>query len=114
MTKTVWEVRLGAEARRDFARILTHTRDTFGPQQLSIYSVTLIDALATLESGPDILGSVARDDILPDMRTLHVARKGRRGRHLILYKASQGNVIDVIRILHDQMDLARHVPPDSH
>ena len=112
MTETRWQVRLGAEAKRDFARILKYTRDTFGQQQLAAYRVTLIDALAALESGADILGSAARDEILPNLRTLHVARKGRRGRHFILYQASQGNVIDVIRILHDQMDLARHIPPE--
>jgi toxin ParE1/3/4 len=29
-----------------------------------------------------------------------------------MYRAGEGNVIDVIRILHDAMDLARHIPPD--
>jgi toxin ParE1/3/4 len=111
LTETRWRIRLGDEAEKDFARILKYTKDTFGDGQLDVYRVTLIEALAALEAGADILGSVARDEILPNLRTLHVARKGRRGRHFILYRASQGDVIDVIRILHDQMDLARHIPP---
>ena len=112
MTETRWRIRLGDEAKRDFARILKYTKDTFGAQQLAVYRVTLVEALAALEAGADILGSVARDEVLPNLRTLHVARKGRRGRHFIMYRATHGNVIDVIRILHDQMDLVRHIPPD--
>jgi len=112
LIETRWRIRLGDEAEKDFARILKYTKDTFGARQFDVYRVTLIEALAALETGANVLGSVARDEILPNLRTLHVARKGRRGRHFILYRAAQGNVIDVIRILHDQMDLAHHIPPD--
>ncbi len=112
MTQTHWRIRLGAEAEKDFGRILKYTKDTFGQRQFDVYRVTLLEALAALHTGPDVLGSVARDEILPNVRTLHVARKGHRGRHFIIYRASPGNVIDVIRILHDQMDLARHIPPE--
>ncbi len=112
MKPASWKVRLGAEAVKDFARILTYTKDTFGPQQAQIYKQTLREALMMLGEGPNIPGSVGRDDILPSLRTLHVRRSGRRGRHFILYRAGQGNVIDVVRILHDAMDLARHVLPD--
>lgn len=112
MTQTRWRIRLGAEAQKDFARILKYTKDTFGERQVDVYRVTLIEALAALETGSDVLGSVARDEILPNLRTLHVARKGRRGRHFIMYRPVQGDVIEVLRILHDQMDLACHIPPE--
>lgn len=114
MTQTRWRVRLGAEAEKDFARIMKYTRETFGPRQMDFYRATLLDALAALGDGPDVLGSVARDEILPNLRTLHVARQGRRERHLIMYRASQGDVIEVVRILRDAMELTRHVPPDPN
>jgi toxin ParE1/3/4 len=41
---------------------------------------------------------------------LHVARRGRRGRHFLLYRAAEGQIIEIGRILHDQMDLQRHFP----
>jgi len=44
--------------------------------------------------------------------TLHVARAGRRGRHFVLYRIaspSEPPGIDVLRLLHDSMDPARHV-----
>lgn len=113
MTQPLWQIRLGAEAEKDFARILTYTKATFGHQQAETYKATLLEALAALGEGPNTLGSVARDEILPNLRTLHVARRGRHGRHFIMYRAGQGNVIDVIRILHDAIDLPRHVPPEA-
>ena len=112
MSKAHWKVRLGSEAEKDFRRILKHTADTFGARQAAIYKATLIDAVAALESGPDVPGSAARDEILPRLRSLHVARQGRRGRHFVMYRATSGQVIEVLRILHDAMDLARHIPPD--
>ena len=112
MTQPRWRVRLGAEAEKDFARILKYTRDTFGDRQAEIYRVTLIDALAAFDAGLDVLGSAARDEIRSGLRTLHVARKGRRGRHFILYRAAKDHVIEVVRILHDAMELAKHLPPE--
>jgi toxin ParE1/3/4 len=113
LSKTRWKVRLGFEAEIDFLRILKDTADAFGARQAGIYKVTLTNAVAALESGPDVPGSAARDEILPRLRSLHVARQGRRGRHFIMYRAAPGQVIEVVRILHDAMDLARHIPPDT-
>ena len=45
---------------------------------------------------------------------LHVARHGRKGRHFVMLRIGQdqrGEVIEVLRLLHDAMDLPRHVPP---
>jgi toxin ParE1/3/4 len=111
LTRTRWRIRLGDEAERDFVRILRSTKEKFGERQVGVYRVTLLEALAALSEGPDLLGSAPRAEILPDLRTLHVAHKGRRGRHFIKCRAAPGHVIEVVRILHDAMDLARHVPP---
>lgn len=109
---THWRVRLGAEAEKDFARILDYTKETFGPRQAEIYRKLLLEALAQLGNGPDVLGSLARNEILEGLRTFHIARHGRRGRHFIMYRAAEGQVIEVVRILHEVMDLARHIPPE--
>lgn len=45
---------------------------------------------------------------------LHVARNGRKGRHFIMFRVEdieEENQIDVLRLLHDSMDLERHLPP---
>jgi toxin ParE1/3/4 len=105
VTKSPWRVRLGAEAEKDFVRILKYTADAFGERQAAIYQTTLIDALTALHSGPDVSASASRDEILPGLPSLHVARQGRRGRHFIMYRALGGEAIEVVRILHDAMDL---------
>lgn len=109
--RTKWQVRLGSDAGRDLVRIVRRTRETFGLRQAEVYAETLRAALTALEDGPDIAGSKARDDVQPGFRTLHVARGRRRGRHFVMYRVGAG-MIDVLRILHDAMDLARHVPKE--
>ena len=79
MRTTRWKVRLGVEAEKDFVRILKYTADTFGEWQASIYKAKLTDAIAALESGPDAPGSVSRDEILPNLRSLHVDATAEEG-----------------------------------
>jgi len=104
-----WRVRLGSAAERDFANILAFTADEFGERQARVYQTTLMRALTALHAGPNIPGSRARPEIQPGLRLLHVARKGRRGRHFILYREGPAETIEVLRILHDAMDFARHL-----
>jgi toxin ParE1/3/4 len=105
-----WRVRLGAVAEVDFANILKWTTENFGARQAAIYRDTLVQAIGELAKGPDVPGSRARNEIKPGLRTLHVARHGRRGRHFLLFRAVEDQVIEIGRILHDQMDLKRHLP----
>jgi toxin ParE1/3/4 len=105
-----WRVRLGAVAEVDFANILKWTTENFGARQAGIYRDTLLQAIGELAKGPDAPGSKAREEIMPGLRALHVARHGRRGRHLLVYRAVEGRMIEIGRILHDQMELQRHLP----
>ena len=113
MTAGPWKIRLSQAAETDFAQILRTTLDSFGQRQVEIYRATLLDALAALALGPDAPGSAPRDEILPGLRSLHVARQGRRGRHFIMYRASNGNTIDIVRILYDGLELANHIPDQA-
>ena len=110
-----WTVRLAAAATGDFRTILQWTARRFGDhRQARLYAETLQDALKALVEGPSAIGCRPRDDIAPGIFTLHVARQGRRGRHFILFRVSRetgGNFVDVLRLLHDAMDLRQHLPP---
>ena len=105
-----WRVRLGAAAELDFANILKWTTENFGARQSRLYRDTLVQTIGELADGPDVAGSKARDEIMRGLRTLHVARHGRRGRHFLLYRVAPGRIIEIGRILHDRMDLQRHLP----
>jgi toxin ParE1/3/4 len=102
-----WRVRLGAMAELDFANILKWTTESFGARLAVVYRDTLLQAIGELRRGPNPLGSRAREEIMPGFRTLHVARRGRRGRHFLLYRVVEGRTVEIVRIMHEQMDLQR-------
>jgi toxin ParE1/3/4 len=110
-----WRVRLGAAAEVDFANIIRWTTENFGARQSRVYRDTLVQAIGELSNGPDAAGSKARDDIVAGLRTLHIARRGRPARHFLIYRAAPNSTIEIVRILHERMDLQRHVPsaPDE-
>ena len=109
-----WQVRLAEQAELDFLDIATWTKQHFGQAQAELYAETILLAMEALHDGPDAFGAKARDDIGPGIRTLHVSRLDRKGRHFVVFMAGQGQCIDVLRLLHDSMDLARHVPTEDN
>jgi toxin ParE1/3/4 len=104
----IWTVRLAAAAEQDFRSILDWTMQQFGAAQARRYGDTLVAAITALADGPSPLGWKLRDDVAPGLRILHVARQGRRGRHILLYRARGDGIIEIVRILHDAMDIERH------
>ena len=109
-----WTVRLAAAAQADFQDILRWTVAQFGQPQAQAYAETLAAALEALAAGPTVIGARARDDIAKGLYTLHVARGARKARHFVLFRIgseSGRSAIDVLRLLHDAMDLQRYLPP---
>jgi toxin ParE1/3/4 len=109
MNTTWWSVRLSSDAAEDFAGIIQWTRENFGVRQARTYAATLENAMDALHAGPSILGAKQRDDLGSSIRTLHVARNGRKGRHFIVFRIGGDQIIDVLRLLHDSMELANHL-----
>jgi toxin ParE1/3/4 len=110
MAAAKWRVRLGEQAERDFMSILQWTAENFGERQAGAYQNVLTQSMRELVDGPEIAGARLRNDIVRGIYTLHVARHGRRGRHLLLYRVIGDQTIEIARILHDSMDLRRHLP----
>jgi len=110
MAERRWRVRLGAAAELDFANILKWTAENFGARQSRACRDTLLQAIGELADGPNAVGAKARDEIMAGLRTLHVARRGRRGSHFLMCRAAPNGAIEIVRILHDRMDLRRHAP----
>lgn len=69
----------------------------------------LASGATRLACWPGFPGVKKRDDLGPGIRLLHVARKGRKGSHFIVFRASGEHTIDVLRMLYDGMDLPGHV-----
>ena len=110
MTECVWSVVLTARASADIVDIAEWTTRQFGSTQAERYSQTIDTALASLSAGPSVFGS--RDCSVGErnLRSLHLPRPGR---HLIVYRVADAQrlEIEVVRILHDAMDLPRHLAP---
>ena len=103
-----WTVRLTAAAEADFTDILRWTRERFGEAQALVYAETLSMAPEALHEGTSAIGVQPREEILKGLFSLKVARKGRKGRHFIMFRIARpdaGNVVEVLRLLHDSMDL---------
>ena len=107
-----WRVRLTAAAEADVRDIVLWTAKRFGAAQARAYADTLSGAIRALAERPAVPGARRREDIATGIMTLHVAGRGRKGRHLAVYRVgapAQPPVVDVLRVLHDAMDLPRHV-----
>ena len=109
---TKWSVRISAAAETDFQNIVRWTSEHFGERQARNYSDILSHAIEALTDGPQILGAKERNEIAKGIFTLHVTREGFKGRHLVMFRVgipAEPPIIDVLRLLHDSMDLPRHL-----
>ena len=67
-----------------------------------------------LAGGPDAPGAKLRTDLDGEYFARHISLRFRHGRHLFVYRVGQQYAVPtilVVRILHDAMDIARHLPP---
>ena len=107
-----WGDHLTTTAEQDLQDILRWTAVQFGHAQARIYSETLTRAIQALADGPHVAGAQQRDSIAQGLMAPHLAPGGRKGRRFVLYRVSesaQAPTIEMLRLLHDSMDLARHV-----
>jgi toxin ParE1/3/4 len=108
-----WIVRLTAAAEADYRNIIAWTLEQLGDVQARVYADTLLAALVELTAGPTTVGAKERSEIGKGLFTLHVARGGRKGRHFVLFRIGPDKTqsrIEVLRLLHDAMDLRLHSP----
>lgn len=91
---------LSPQAEDDFADILQYTLDTWGEVQVLVYRAVLDKALLTIQQNPDI--GYQR----PELSAAH--RIFPAGRHIIVYRADR-QAVYVSRILHERMDIGRHM-----
>ncbi len=92
--------RLRERAKADLRSIGRYTHVTWGREQRNRYLAQLDAAFHLLAQEPQ--RGRACDDIRPGYRKYHV------GRHLIFYRETATG-IEIIRVLHDQMDIETHL-----
>jgi len=93
------DFKISAKAVDDLKSIGRYTQDHWGREQRNKY-LSMVDAcFHTIAHQPGV--GITCDYICPGYRKYHV------GRHLIFYRHI-GNQIEIIRILHDSMDIESH------
>jgi toxin ParE1/3/4 len=89
---------LSQQAKEDFRDILSYTLRIWGEAQLVKYRASINDALHVILQNP----AAGRASVKPVLKVLAV------GHHRIFYRTI-GDVIYVVRILHERMDASRHL-----
>ncbi len=103
-------LRFSQQAVQDIEDVLAYTLGHFGQRRHEQYKLLIRQALAEIASRPNAPPARHRPEIHADARTFHIARAGKRARHFFLYRVIEGQSIDIGRLLHDSMDLQRHLP----
>ena len=116
------EVIIAPKARSDIASILAWTEENFGPQTLKRYAKLIATAIEQIAEDPERAGSSQRPEIAENCRTYHLyfSRKsaGRAGdrirqpRHLLLYRVTESNTLEIGRVLHESMDFQANLPEE--
>ena len=105
-----WQVVVTDPARGDIRAALHRTRDEFGTGQAERYRAAIRAALQRLRAGPSVPGSRPVHPSRPGLRKLHLSG---RARHVLIFRQGEGHVLFVVRVLHDAMDVIRHLPPET-
>ena len=114
--------RLARSAREDIVNLLAYTKEDFGEAARLRYEKLLITALHDIASDPERSGSIARPELGENIRSYHLRHSRQRAkteqgmvmrpRHLLLYRVAVRNLIGIGRVLHEAMEVERHLPSD--
>jgi toxin ParE1/3/4 len=113
---------LAPAAERDIESILLWTQERFGEQARLRYEKLLSQAILDIAEDPERLGAQRRTDIGEGVRTYHLIHSRNRAaervdrvgqpRHFLLYRSGDEGSVKIARVLHDSMDLPRHLPEE--
>ncbi len=110
---------LSPQAADDIAAILQRTAATFGESATQRYEQLLAQSLVDLAENPRRAGCSLWTEIGPNAFTYHLAHSRSnvqssvgQMKHPRHYRIREGGVVEVGRVLHDSMELERHVPDD--
>jgi toxin ParE1/3/4 len=101
----MYSIRFTEQADLDLLNIYIYTHNNWGEPQANRYTDSLRDAIYKIATEPERIGTVDRSYLRPGYRSYH------QQRHLIFYRV-EDNYVEVIRFLHDSMDIATHFPND--
>ncbi len=117
MNRPAYEVALAAPADRDFLEIMSWSAEHFGAAAADRYEALIGQAIADIGEDPFRPSAGKRPELPDGLFAYHLSASRDRvaggrvhtPRHFVLYRIF-GSRVEVLRLLHDSRDLARHVP----
>lgn len=116
------QYRISNAARADIVDILRLSQTRFGDQARQRYQTLILTALKAVASTPYCIGSHDRDELAPGRRSYHLTYSRQQARHphgtvksprhVVFYRLANDDVIEVVRFLHDAMEVQLHLPND--
>jgi len=93
--------RLTKKGVEDLAGIWNYTVDTWSENQADHYLQMLLDSCKDIANGR-VIGK-HYDGILKSLYGI------KAGKHIIFYRKVESDVVEIVRILHEQMDLSKRI-----
>ncbi|MHB9797810.1 type II toxin-antitoxin system RelE/ParE family toxin [Pseudomonas sp. MT3] len=108
---------MSLDAQTDLIDILRYTHAKFGENARRRYQSLIRTAFVSVAAEPERIGSLDRKQLAVGLRSLHLlycraeSHNGRvdRPRHVVFYRVGSDQVVEIIRILHDAMEVERHL-----
>jgi len=111
-------IRYFPAARQDIKNTLKWSAENFGNAALDRYKALLAVAIAEIHADPKLLHSYEEPGLQPGIRLYHIRHSRKRAavqdqivgnpRHIVVYMVVSADTV-IVRILHDQMELAQRV-----
>ena len=116
------QYRISNAARADIVDILRLSQAQFAEQAPQRYQSLIIAALQSIAGTTYRIGSYDRDELAPGLRSYHLIYSRQQAthphgtvkspRHIVFYRVANDDVIEVVRLLHDAMEVQLHLPND--
>ena len=97
----MYKLRFTNKAVEDLTNIWNYTFDTWSEFQADIYYLLLIENCKEITNNPELGKNYT--GVSKNLKGL------RAGRHIIFYRKIEENDVEIIRILHEQMDLKHRI-----
>lgn len=114
--------RLARAAQADIVDLLAWTEENFGEIARLRYERLLVTAFRDVTADPERINSIARPELGENVRSYHLRHSRERARtehgivvrprHLLLYRFTRADLIGIGRVLHDAMEIERHLPQE--
>ena len=110
-------VRISPQACTDIADTLRFTQVRLGESVRNRYQDLLQTTIHSIAEQPTLLGSKMRDELSPGLRSLHLSfnvlpmTDGRviSPRHIVFYRTGTDQIVEILRVLHDAMEVTQHL-----